>query len=171
MRIGNILAIGGIREPAPKDMGEAVQKAASDKFKIDLDNITEGKRARITIEQTGNEVVVNFVDKKILDEQNIQILGYQLFNLVDQLAAEENKKAGQAEVILDFSNVEYLSATALGKLIILNKKLGNAGISLKLQKIDPEIYETFEITRLNKLFTIINPPPSLSREYPPTLGF
>ena len=39
------------------------------------------------LEQIGDVTVVNFVDRKILDEQNIQIIGEQLFGLVITRAA------------------------------------------------------------------------------------
>jgi anti-sigma B factor antagonist len=52
---------------------------------------------------------------KILDEQNIQLIGEQLFALVDN---DKKKK-----IVLDFSNVDYLSSAALGKIIALNNKV------------------------------------------------
>jgi anti-sigma B factor antagonist len=55
---------------------------------------------------------------------------------------------------LNFGNVEYLSSAALGKLITLNKKLQGAQGKLILCNIHPQIYEVFEITRLNKLLNI-----------------
>ena len=105
------------------------------------------RRRRLEVEDIGDITVVNFVDKKILDEQNIQIIGEQLFSLVDEL--------GRRKLLLNFSNVEYLSSAALGKFITLNKKVNAAGGRLILCNIDPQIYEVFEITKLNKLFTIV----------------
>jgi anti-sigma B factor antagonist len=104
------------------------------------------KRRRLEVEDIGEVTVVNFTDKKILDEQNIQVIGEQLFSLVDEL--------GRRKLLLNFSNVEYLSSAALGKFITLNKKVKGAGGSLILCAIDPQIYEVFEITKLNKLFNI-----------------
>jgi anti-sigma B factor antagonist len=104
------------------------------------------RRRRLEVEDIGDITVVNFVDKKILDEQNIQVIGEQLFSLVDEL--------GRRKVLLNFKNVEFLSSAALGKLITLNRKLQSAGGKLVLCEIDPQIYEVFEITKLNKLFTI-----------------
>ncbi len=101
---------------------------------------------RLEVEDIGDVAVVNFTDKKILDEQNIQLIGEQLFSLVDE--------AGRKKILLNFGNVEYLSSAALGKLITLNKKVGAAGGKLILCNIDPQIYEVFEITKLNKLFKI-----------------
>jgi anti-sigma B factor antagonist len=104
------------------------------------------RRRRLEVEDIGDVTVVNFTDRKILDEQNIQVIGEQLFSLVDE--------AGRRKVLLNFGNVEYLSSAALGKLITLNKKLQAAGGRLVLCNIDPQIYEVFEITKLNKLFNI-----------------
>jgi len=63
--------------------------------------------------------------------------------------ADDRKK-----IVLDFSNVEYLSSAALGKLITLDKKVKSAKGKLRLCNIRPDIYEVFAITRLNKLFDI-----------------
>src|SRR6266568_3207242 len=87
-----------------------------------VDMSSQPRRRRLEVEDIGEVTVVNFTDKKILDEQNIQIIGEQLFSLVDEL--------GRRKLILNFSNVEYLSSAALGKFITLNKKVKTAGGSL-----------------------------------------
>jgi anti-sigma B factor antagonist len=107
---------------------------------------SQPRRRRLEVEDIGDVTVVNFTDKKILDEQNIQIIGEQLFSLVDEL--------GRRKLILNFGNVEYLSSAALGKFITLNKKVNAAQGKLVLCNIDPQIYEVFEITKLNRLFNI-----------------
>lgn len=107
---------------------------------------SQPRRRRLEVEQIGDVTVVNFVDRKILDEQNIQIIGDQLFGLVDN--------DGLRKLLLNFGNVDYLSSAALGKLITLNKKLQAAGGRLVLCNIDPQILEVFEITKLDKFFNI-----------------
>ena len=104
------------------------------------------RRKRLEIEDIGDVTVVCFTDRKILDEQNIQVIGEQLFSLVDELSRKN--------LLLNFSNVEYMSSAALGKLITLNKKVQASDGRLVLCNIDPQIREVFEITRLDKLFTI-----------------
>jgi anti-sigma B factor antagonist len=107
---------------------------------------SQPRRRRLEVEHIGDVTVVNFVDRKILGEQNIQIIGEQLFSLVDE--------EGWRKLLLNFGNVEYLSSAALGKLITLNKKLQAVGGRLILCNIDPQIYEVFEITKLDKFFNI-----------------
>lgn len=101
---------------------------------------------RLQVSQVGDVTVVRFVDRKILDEANIQELGQELFRLV-----EEDHRT---RLLLNFSSVEFLSSAALGKLITLDKKVKANKGKLKLSNIRPEIYEVFAITKLNKLFDI-----------------
>ena len=107
---------------------------------------SQPRRRRLEVEDVGDVTVVSFVDRKILDEQNIQVIGEQLFKLVDD--------DGRRKLLLNFGNVEYLSSAALGKLITLNKKVQSAGGRLILCNIDPQIFEVFEITKLDKFFNI-----------------
>jgi anti-sigma B factor antagonist len=101
---------------------------------------------RIELEEVNGVTVAKFTDKKILDESNIQLIGNQLFALVD-----EDKRQ---KIVLDFSNVEYLSSAALGKLITMDKKVKSSGGKLRFCTIRSDILEVFKITRLDKLFTI-----------------
>lgn len=101
---------------------------------------------RLEVEEINDVTVVRFLDKKILDEGNIEQIGNQLFGLVDQ--------GGRKKIVLNFDKVEYLSSAALGKLITMEKKVKATSGKLRLCNIRPEIYEVFAITRLNKLFDI-----------------
>ena len=107
---------------------------------------TPPRRSRLEVEDNGEITIVNFIDRKILDEQNITKLGEDLFSLVDQY--------GRKKILLNFSNVEYLSSAALGKFISLNKKVQAAGGKLVMCHINEDIFEVFEITRLDRLFKI-----------------
>jgi len=101
---------------------------------------------RLEVSEVGDVTVVRFVDRKILDEGNIQEIARELFELV------ENE--GRKKVLLNFCTVDFLSSAALGKLITLDKKAKAAGARLKLSNIRPEIYEVFLLTHLHKLFDI-----------------
>jgi anti-anti-sigma factor len=103
-------------------------------------------RRHVEVTEVAEVTVVRFIDRKILDESNIQELGQELFQLIE----EEHRD----RVVLNFHNVEFLSSAALGKLITLDKKVKAHGGRLKLSNIRPEIYEVFAITKLNKLFDI-----------------
>jgi anti-sigma B factor antagonist len=111
---------------------------------------TQPRQRRLNKEHIDDVTVINFVDKKILDEQNIQMIGDQLSTLVE----EENTQRDCKKFLLNFGNVEYLSSAALGKLIALNKKIKGLGGRLMLCNIHPDIREVFEITRLSTFITI-----------------
>jgi len=104
------------------------------------------RRQRLEVEDVGDVAVVNFIDKKILDEQNIQMIGDDLFRLVDEL--------GRRKILLNFKKVEFLSSAALGKLITLNRKVQAVRGKLILCSITAEIKEVFQISKLDKLFII-----------------
>ena len=104
------------------------------------------RRWRLEVEDVGGVTVATFTDRKILDEQNIQVIGDQLFRLVDE--------KGRKDLVLNFANVEFMSSAALGKLMVLRKKVQEAGGKLVLCNIAPGIYEVFTITKLDKLLTI-----------------
>jgi anti-sigma B factor antagonist len=76
----------------------------------------------------------------------VQELGDELFGLVEQ----DNRK----NLLLNFSNVEFMSSAALNKLIVLNKKVQGVGGKMRLSNLRPEIYDVFVITRLNTVFDI-----------------
>jgi anti-sigma B factor antagonist len=101
-------------------------------------------RLRVT-EQEG-VTRIEFVDRNILDEANIQQIGEEISRLVDAHA--------QPKVLISFENVDHLSSAALGTLITINNKIRNKDGQLRLANIDPQIYEVFVITKLNKLFQI-----------------
>ncbi|MCE9532645.1 MAG: STAS domain-containing protein [Planctomycetes bacterium] len=61
---------------------------------------------------------------------------------------------GRRKIILNFSNVDFLSSAALGKLITFNRKVQNVRGKLILCGISPDIREVFQITGLDKLITI-----------------
>jgi anti-sigma B factor antagonist len=110
--------------------------------------MSQAKKRRIEVEEVDDVSIVEFVDKRILDEQNIQLIGDQLFELVDDL--------GKKKLLLNFANVEYLSSAALGKLMTLNKKVKAAGGELRLANIKAEIKEVFSITKLDKMLKIFD---------------
>ena len=101
---------------------------------------------RLKIRERGDVTVVSFMDRKILDESNIEEIGRELLEMVQSRPG--------IKMMLDFENVQYLSSAALGKLITLNKRVAEKAGQLVLCSIKPQIYEVFQITKLNKIFDI-----------------
>lgn len=89
---------------------------------------------------------VEFADRKILEELSINQIGEELVELVHQHKP--------INLLLDFKNVQHLSSAALGMLITLNKRVAENSGRLKLSNINPQIFEVFKITQLNRVFDI-----------------
>lgn len=102
--------------------------------------------SRLVTEQDGEITRISFQDRNILEEASIQQIGDEIGSLI---LASSNPK-----ILLNFENVEHLSSAALGTLITINNSVKKQGGQLRLSNIDPQIYEVFVITKLNKLFVI-----------------
>jgi len=105
---------------------------------------TSGSRLRIV--DVNGVTRVEFLDRNILDEANIQQIGEEIGDVIDAKT--------QPKLLISFSNVDHLSSAALGTLITINNKVRAKDGQLRLAEIDPQIYEIFVITKLNKLFQI-----------------
>lgn len=108
--------------------------------------MSDEQQPKLRILQRGKIRVVEFEDRKILEDIVISQIGVQLSELVDEQP--------EPRLVLDFKKVEHLSSAALGVLITLDKQVNERQGKLALANIQPQIYEVFRITRLNKLFNI-----------------
>lgn len=104
------------------------------------------KDSRLVTYRDGDITRIEFLDKNILEEAMIQQIGEEIAQIIDQTT--------NPKVLINFANVEHLSSAALGTLITINNKVRQKGGQLRLSNIDPQIYEVFIITKLNKLFQI-----------------
>ncbi len=106
----------------------------------------EQPSTHLRIKKSDRVSVVEFADRKILEELSIQEISDELNELVE---AEPGIR-----ILLNFKNVDHLSSAALGMLIKLNGKIKDQSGLLKLSDINRQIFEVFKITRLNKVFDI-----------------
>jgi anti-sigma B factor antagonist len=102
--------------------------------------------SRLRVLEQDGVTCIEFVDRNILDEANIQQIGDEINAIVD---GQDKPK-----VLISFENVDHLSSAALGTLITINNKVRTKEGELRLANIDRQIYEVFLITKLNKLFQI-----------------
>ena len=90
--------------------------------------------------------LVTFQQSHILDAMMIERMATSLKELID--ASEDGK------FVLDFARVTYLSSSALGMLIGLQRRIVQGKASLKLGGIHDDIMEVFRITKLDTVFDI-----------------
>jgi len=102
--------------------------------------------ANLRSEEKGEILVVYFNDAKILDEAKIQQIGNELMEKVGE--------APNAKLLLNFSNVTFMSSAMIGKVILVNKKCKGAKVNLKLCEISDNVMEVFKLMRLNKILDI-----------------
>ncbi len=102
--------------------------------------------SRLKVEESDGVTLVEFLDKNILDEANIQQIGDELADIVDS--------ATKPQVVINFQNVEHLSSAALGTLITVNNRIASKDGKLILAEIEGQILEVFKITKLDRLFDI-----------------
>ena len=101
---------------------------------------------RIAVEKKGEFTIIRFRDADILDQVNIHEMGSEMYGIVESSPG--------IKLIVDFEGVQYLSSSALGKLITLKRKVGEVSGTLKMCRIKPEIMEVFRITKLDTIFEI-----------------
>ena len=105
----------------------------------------EQNSPKISVAYADSVMIIGFTEQRILEQKDIDALSESLTAAVEK----DNKK-----VILDFSNVKFLSSAVLGVLIRVTKKIYERGGEVKFCSIDQKIFEIFRITRLNKIFDI-----------------
>ena len=100
----------------------------------------------LSLEFRGQVVIATLTDEKILDEDQLQSLAGSFMPLIEQTP--------KVQLIIDFSNVKFLTSSVLGLLIRISKKVYENDGTLRLCSIDQKILDVFRITRLDKVFEI-----------------
>lgn len=113
---------------------------------VSLDKLEARKDGMLSIAKQDEVAIVTFVTSRILDQSNVQQLGEELDALVDEYELKR--------IVVDFSNVNYMSSAVMGKLVSLLKKVKAAKGKIALCCIEEGILEIFKIMRFDKMFTI-----------------
>ena len=94
-----------------------------------------------------DEVRVIFIDApRFVDGDSINQCSREIIDLLG--------KTEERCTVLHFGQVSFMSSSALGMLMKINKKCKEFKIDLKLCNITPDIQQVFKITAMNKVFTI-----------------
>ncbi len=100
----------------------------------------------IVFEEHGPVVVGKVQTASVLDARNVSNLGRELLSFAERVPA--------AQILLDFSQVTYLSSAVLNELLKVHRKLLETNGSLRLASLNQDIRKVFEITNLDKVFVI-----------------
>ena len=115
------------------------------------------RESRLRVNKQDGVTLIEFVDRNILDEANIQQISDEITELVDAEAAPK--------LLISFANVDHLSSAALGTLITIHNRIKGKSGQLRLANIDPQIQEVFVITKLDTLFQIHDTTESASASF------
>jgi anti-sigma B factor antagonist len=109
-------------------------------------NLPVGSTSHITTQEQGDVLIVRFRSRLLNDEENIEQLGQELFSLVEQFH--------WLKVVLDMSNVDYLTSSVIGKLITLHRKLHRCRGRLVLFGLSEGVDAILSTSRLLSYFTV-----------------
>ncbi len=99
---------------------------------------------KILVQKTWDVTIVDFQEARLLEAQQIDAIGRELYRLVDEM---DRKK-----LILDFSKVQYLASAAIGMLMTLHKKSTAIKGTFIICGLKRELMKVFEIMKLTKVF-------------------
>lgn len=100
----------------------------------------------LNVETEGRITVATIVSASVLDALNVTEFG--------EAAGSYLAEHKGANLLLDFSQVNYLSSAVLTELLRLKDAAEAEGGALRLCGLNDDIRTIFEITNLNKVFTI-----------------
>jgi anti-anti-sigma factor len=100
----------------------------------------------IEVSQRQPVTLIRLLDRHLLDEIEIQNVGRELFEAIDQ--------ADQKHLVLDLSRVELITSEGLGKLIGAQKRIAAKGGKMKLCGVCANIHHVFAVTKLDSLFEV-----------------
>src|SRR5258708_7136008 len=96
-------------------------------------------------EDLGNVTLVRLKTPRILDEQPIRAI-------LDPITTPRG--IGRNQIVLNLAAVEYLPSLAVGKLVMLNRKVQAGKGRLLLCQLSVPVADILASTHLNSLFTI-----------------
>lgn len=98
----------------------------------------------LLVQRYKDVTVVNFQNARVLDSENIELMGRSLMDLVSR---QDNRK-----LVLDFGSVKFMSSQALGVLVQLKRSMDAVRGTVVIAGLRPDLYKVFKITNLHKLF-------------------
>jgi anti-anti-sigma factor len=72
--------------------------------------------------------------------------------VVERIADLVRNRAENRPLVIDMSEVEYLSSAVIARLIELRKDVDSRGGRLRIRNLHSDLAEVFRITRLDQVF-------------------
>jgi anti-sigma B factor antagonist len=114
---------------------------------------SEFRSSFLTLEECEPSAVVATITRQQLsEEENIDVLGKELLDLVDQY--------GFRKIVVSLQHVTYITSAALGKLITLHRRLHRKEGQLVICGAVEAVKEVLQTSRLNDYFIVAADVPS-----------
>lgn len=106
----------------------------------------DATESNLKVEYGMNTTYITLNDERILEQTHINQLRDEIMSYIED--TEER------DVVIDFSNVEFMSSSFLGLLVTIHKRMCEMKGHLQLVNIDSNIYKVFKITNLTKILDV-----------------
>ncbi len=71
-----------------------------------------------------------------------------------QARLDELVEGGTTKILVNFTDLEYISSAGLRVLLVIGKRLGSAGGKLRLCNLNETVFEVFEISGFSTIFSV-----------------
>jgi anti-anti-sigma factor len=107
--------------------------------------MSEDPSSYVRVEQADGITIVRVDDPRVLSDAR---------DTLYDLAARLAEGAEPRGVVLDLANVHVVQSIMMGVLVTFQKKVREAGGSLKLCAVDPYVQNAFKLARLDQMLEI-----------------
>jgi anti-sigma B factor antagonist len=104
------------------------------------------KETMLAFESHGRITVGTIESASVLDALNVSEFGQAVLGFVE--------RQRELQLLLDFSNVNYLSSAVLTELLRIKEAAEQGGGALRLCGLNDDIRKVFTITNLDKVLTL-----------------
>lgn len=106
----------------------------------------------LKLEERGPALIATVIRPQLSEEENIDVLGKDLLDLVEQY--------GCRQLIVDLQHVTYVTSAALGKLITLHRRMHRKEGRLIVCGAVDSVKDVIQTARLDDYFTIAEDVPA-----------
>lgn len=106
----------------------------------------EFQPAFVTVEHHEHAVVARFTKPQLSEEDNIEQMAHELVTLIELFQCHR--------LVLSMDIVDFITSAALGKLIMIHRKLHRKEGRLVVCDVKGPVAEVLRTSRLNEYFTI-----------------
>lgn len=117
------------------------------------------RRGRLLVTREQGITLAQVVDHTLVQDPDIRAFDDELGTLIAE---------GRDRFVLDLSNVEFISSTAIGRILKYQRRCQNAGGLIKVCKLRPDVAKVFAIMNLQRVVSVYPDEASaLQSEWPP----